>query len=250
MVRRYDADGRVLVEERSGPPLQTLAYRYDANGRLTRVEVLSPDGAERVEESYLYHDDQTSAVTLYIDPLLRDKNVGVCLGSMLHMSIDAVCITTVRDSRNRPIKKVLYDADNRVIRRVLFRYDRAGQLVEEGEVEYGDRLRADMRNLYGYDGQGHLLEKEMYWGAFGGQRKTMSYNEMGDLKEEQVVPLPGEVVLHEEIPWSTHYSYEYDTQGNWTSRTEQTRRLDSGLVTHPGVTKRTLKYWNPSGEVA
>ncbi len=77
-----------------------------------------------------------------------------------------------------------------------------------------------MRNLYRYDVQGHLVESEMYWGVFGGRRETMSYTELGDLKEEQVVPLPGEVVLHEEIPWSTHYSHEYDTQGNWTSRTE------------------------------
>lgn len=136
MVRRHDAEGRALEERRSGPPPQTLTYRYDEKGRLARVDVRSSDGAERVHESYLYHDDQTSAVTLYIDPPLRDKkNVAVSEDHMLHMSIDAVCIMTVRDSKSRPIKKVLYDADNRVIRRVLFRYDGDGRLLEEGEVE-------------------------------------------------------------------------------------------------------------------
>jgi YD repeat-containing protein len=72
MVRQYDADRRILEEKRTGPSPQTMAYRYDAKGRLARVDVRSPDGAERVQESYLYYDDQTSVVTLYIDPPLRD----------------------------------------------------------------------------------------------------------------------------------------------------------------------------------
>src|SRR5271157_2793423 len=228
MVRRYDADGHVLEEERRGIPSQTLLFRYDSKGRRVRTDVRSPDGTERVQESYLYKEDQTSAVTLYIDPPLREKNVAVSMESMLHMAIDAVCIMTVRNSNGRPIKKVLYDADNRVIRRVLFRYDGAGRLLEEGEVESGDRPRADVRNLYEYDVKGHCIEGKLHWGAFGGRRETRSYNELGDLKEERIVPLPGEVILHETIPWSTHYDYEYDSKGNWILRTEQVRRLDRG----------------------
>ena len=71
----------------------------------------------------------------------------------------------------------------------------------------------------------------------------MSYNDVGDLTEERVVPLPGEVVLHKVLPWSTHYDYEYDGRGNWTSRTEQVRRLDCGLLIRTEVTRRRLKYW-------
>lgn len=246
-VRRYDADGHLLEEERGIPRPQIFTYRYDLTGRLVRVDVRSPDGTERVQESYLYYDDQTSVVTLYIDPPLRDKeNVVVAADCMLHMSIDAVCIMTVRDSKSRPIKKVLYDVDNRVIRRVLFRYDGAGRLLEEGEVESKDALRADMRNSYRYDADGHCIEAELHWGATGGQRKTKSYNDMGDLEEERIVPLPGEVVLHEIAPWSTHYDYDYDTHGNWTSRTEQVRALDSDLLIRTEVTRRRLKYWDSS----
>jgi hypothetical protein len=39
---------------------------------------------------------------------------------MLHASLDAVAIMTSFDSSDRPIRKVLYDADDRVIRRVAF----------------------------------------------------------------------------------------------------------------------------------
>jgi hypothetical protein len=39
---------------------------------------------------------------------------------MLHMSMDAVPIIIVRDSKGRPTGKVLYDVDNRVIRRCYF----------------------------------------------------------------------------------------------------------------------------------
>lgn len=244
IVRRYDPDGRLIEEEQTGPPAQTLAYSYDAEGRLARIDVRLPDGTERVQESFLYRDDQTSAITLYIDPPLREKKVVVSVESMLHMSIDAVCIMTIRDSGKKLIKKVLYDADGRVIRRVLFRYDGDGRLVEEGEIDFGDHLRADMRNSFRYDAEGHCIETDSYWGEFGGQRKTRSYNERGDLKEERVEPLPGRVVLHERVPWSAHYDYEYDAHGNWTSRTEQVQRLDSGAPIRSEVTRRKLKYWD------
>lgn len=243
VVRRYDADGRLLAEEVSGPGARMLEYRYDANGRLERVIELLADGTERVQESYLYHDDGTSTATLYVHPPLRDRNVGVSAESMLHISTDAVCIMTLRDRGDRPIRKVLYDADNRVIQRVLFRYDAAGRLLEEGEAEPGGGLRADMRNLCRYDARGRCIETEIRWGPFGGRRKDMSYTEQGDLEEERIEPLSGGIDLFGTPPWSRQFGYEYDARGNWTSRTEQIRRLDTGLVTYTGATRRTLRYW-------
>lgn len=247
IVRRYDTDGRVLEEERSAPQAQILAYTYDLAGRLARVDVRSPGGPERTHESYQYKDNQTSVVTHYIDPPLRDrKNVAVSAESMLHISVDAVRIITIRDSKATPTEKVLYDIDNRVIRRVLFRYDTAGRLVAEGEAEPDEKIRVDMRNSYRYNARGRCIQAVMRWGASGGQRKTMSYNNLGDLEEERVEPLPAEVVLHKRAPWSTHYDYEYDTRGNWTSRTGQVRGLANGAVTHTEVIRRRLKYWDPS----
>ncbi len=246
MMRRYDADGRLLEESRTGPPPEILMYKYDAKGRLERVDARTPEGAERVHESYLYYDDQTCAMTLYIEPPPRDQktSIGISMESMLHKSPDAVCIVTVRDSMNRPVKEVLYDSDNRVIRRVRFRYDDAGRLLEEGEVESGDHVRADMRNLYRYDAAGNCIEAELYWGAFGGRRKTRSYNEPGDLNEERVESLPGEVDVFQVTPWRSQFEYEYDAQGNWSVRTEQVRTLDAGVPLRIEVTRRKLTYWD------
>ena len=61
---------------------------------------------------------------------------GACSAdSMLHVSLDAVAIITVFDASDHPIRKVLYNADDRVIRRVAFRYDQGGLLLEEGRVD-------------------------------------------------------------------------------------------------------------------
>jgi hypothetical protein len=193
-----------------------------------RVDEHSPDGTEHVQQSYLYNGDGTSTVTLYIDPPLRYKNITVSADVMLHISLDAACIMTIRDRAGRDMKKILCGSDYRVIKRVLFRYDAAGRLVEEGEVESGSRLRADMRNLYEYDHQSNSNAAEMHW---------------GDLKEMRIAPLPTEIDLLETRPWSTYYGYEYDAQGNWTYRTEEIRRFDTG-VTHTGAMRRTLKYWD------
>jgi hypothetical protein len=243
VARRFDADGRVLAEQRDGLAPQTLVFKYDAKRRLISVSDLAPDETERVQESHRYEDDGTSTVTHYVSPLLRGPNISVSAEHMLHISLDAVSIMTIRDTAGWDRKKVFYDSDDRVIKRVLFRYDAAGRLVEEGEAESSSRLRADMRNMYEYDSRGNCIAAEKHWGDLGGHRKAMSYTELGDLKEVRVTPLPSEVDLFETDPWSTHYSYEYDTKGNWISQTEQIQ-LDTGVVTHTGVTRRTFEYWD------
>ena len=243
-LRRYDAGGRVIEEEHTGFRPQILTYRYDVRGRLQRIDIRRPDGSERIYESYLYFDDQTSAVTRYIDPPLRDTNTVVAAESMLDMSADAVCILTAFDRSGRPVKRVLYDADERVIRRVLLQYNRSGKLMEEGEAESGGRLNPDLRNLYRYDAAGRCVEVEMHWGAIGGRREINSYNERGDLKEEHVLPVKPEIELFETPPWVTLYDYEYDTQGNWTLRSAQIRGAESTAIIRTDTTRRTFEYWS------
>lgn len=241
MVRQFDAQGRLVSEDHSGSRPQSLAYRYDAASRLTRVDERAPDGDEHVRESYLYHDDGTSTVTQYIDPPLRDQNIAVSVEMTMHFSLDAVSVMTLRNREGRPITKVFYDVDNRVIRRVRFCYDAAGHLLEEGEVESGSRLRTDMCHLYRYDAAGRQCEAEMH-SPFFGARKLMSYNERGDLSEVQRMPLADGLDLHEQEPWAERLTYEYDDRDNWTMRTAQARLLDSGVVTYTVAVRRSLQY--------
>lgn len=136
VLHHYDERGRILEKEQFGEEPeahQLFSYRYDPLGRLDRVILRSAQEGERVFESVLYAADGTKTETFYPTPLddTKRKTTGVCAESMLHLSIDAVVIMTVLDANDRPIRKVLYDDDDRVIRRVAFRYDACGMLLEE-----------------------------------------------------------------------------------------------------------------------
>jgi hypothetical protein len=196
-----------------------------------------------VEESYLYNGDGTSTITKYIDPPLRERNFGVFAESMLHICVDAVCVMTMRDSSSRPVRKVFYDVDNRIIQRVLLRYDSAGRLIEEGEIESRDRVRSDFRNVYRYTDSDLPVEIEMYWANWGAVRKRLTYTEQGDLQQEERLQIAEGVFLPSQGPWANQYAYLYDERGNWIAKTHQIRKLDTNEITHTDETKRTLTYY-------
>jgi hypothetical protein len=188
IICRYEEDGRILEKEHVGekPAAQLLfSHRYDPFGRLDRVMLHSAQEGERVFESVQYAADGTKTKTSYPTPLDDNerKTTGVCAESMLHLSIDTAVIMTILDASDRPIRKVLYDGDNRVIRRVAFRYDARGLVLEEGEL-VGGSVREDFRNLYRYDTLGRLIEANRRWGDLGGGRRTLTYNDRGDVVQE------------------------------------------------------------------
>ena len=107
---------------------------------------------------------------------------------MLHFPGGAVAIMTLFDDADRPAKKVFYDENDRVVRRVVLRYDNSGNLVEEGEMEPGGAIREDFRNVYRYDAPGRQIEAGKYFDYYGGQTLKRSYNEFGDITEESRQP--------------------------------------------------------------
>lgn len=119
------------------------------------------------------------------------------------------------------------DIDDRIIRKVSFRYDSAGHLLEEGEINFEGAISQDFRDTYCYNPEGRCIEKEVR-GGISNRRSTMVYNDHGDLVEERSVELPGGIDLRDSVPpeyrrptsWTVHYSYEYDEFRNWTARTE------------------------------
>jgi len=169
---------------------------------------------------------------------------GVMADLMLHMSVDAVRITTVQDSRGNPLEKVLYNADDRPMQRVLFLHDEAGRLMEEGEAYSDNRIRDDFRNLFRYDAQGRCIEREMHC-PFGGERHTTVYNEYGDVSEIQRTPLPTDIDLLPQDSWVTYSSYEYDAYGNWVTCNVELRALGTGETTHREEKHRRAEYGDP-----
>jgi len=235
----YD-DGRPREVVFEGADAFRRVFVYDDKARLKAVSIHNAEG-RHLEESYTYHDDGTVVHTSY--PRKPPGLVGVLADSMLHLSGDAVRITTLLDSRGNALEKVLYDVDRRPIQRVLFLYDTAGRVVEEGEAYTDNRMRDDFRNLYRYDEQGRHTEIERYF-PFGGTRQTMTYNEQGDLVERHTVSLPTDIDFMAQSPWAEYFGYEYDTRSNWIRRTLEHHLEETGETIHRDEHRRRLEYWN------
>ncbi len=245
MIFRY-AESRLIEKEHFGTEAdahQLFSYRYDPLGRLERVMLHSPTEGGRVFESLHYAADGTRTSTSYSAPLddTKRKNVAVCVDSMLHMSTDAVAIMTVFDSNDRPSRKVLYDAGDRVIRRVGFRYDSRGLLLEEGELIVG-RIRDDFRNVYQYDALGRQVEVDRRWSGFGRGRRTFAYNQHGDIAQENIEQNSWLIGEQECETWTQRFAYQYDPYGNWTERSTGTV-LQNGESRLSMIERRELSYY-------
>jgi hypothetical protein len=167
---------------------------------------------------------------------------------MLHRSLDTRIVMTTYDAKGRPVRRSLYDEDDRVIRRVALSYDLEGRLIEEGEIGSGNQMRGDLRNVYRYDAGGRRIEAEAYWSDLGGERRFWCYNDQGDPTEERTVPTAG---IMEEIFRRTgregrlmRFTYEYDERRNWTHRTTDSQTLQKLAFGKPEVCKRKLSYWD------
>jgi len=143
--------------------------------------------------------------------------------------------------------------------------------TEEGLKQVTDKLRAtlkafgrDTETSYTYDAQGRMIGTHMQSNLWS-QDTTMAYNDQGDIMEQRDTSargssaLPFGVPFHQDeagnmvpdkpqsewptqpdlLPRSTliRYTYEYDSQGNWT---EQTRILPDGSTS---TTLRNLTYY-------
>src|SRR5579872_3868043 len=122
---RYDERWRLKEKEHVGEDSELFCYHYDGQSRLESVTLRLPAEEERVFESLQYGSDGTTLKTSYPKPLDdRQRQRTVAAGNaVLHFSADTVVIMTILDQRERPTRKVLYDRDDRVIRRIAFRYD-------------------------------------------------------------------------------------------------------------------------------
>jgi hypothetical protein len=231
---RHDERGRSLEREQASETRKLFSYRYDALGRLDSVVLHSAQGGERVVESLQDAADGTKTRILYLI-------AGRAGESMLDSSSDTTVIMTVFDADDRRIRKVLYDQDDRVIRRLAFRYDERGLLLEEGEL-VGGSIRGDFRRVY--DTLGRRIEADSWRGdGLGGDRRTFTYNERGDIAQEVIEQSSG--ILGEEIGLQTHtrrFTYRYDDFENWVERTRETIP-QTGEARLSMVDRRELTYY-------
>jgi hypothetical protein len=248
---RYTEDGLLLEREYGGgiegAGDRLLRYEYNPAGRLQRVTARNGDGDERVAESHRYEPNGEHMMTEYPDPALPARGVQSVTSNMLRKTADTVAILTYFDIAGLPTKRVLYDGNDMVIRRVLIRHDAQWRIVEEGEAEPGGAIRPDFRHLYRYDSQGRRIEADMYWYDLGGQRTTTTYNDQGDIAEERTLARRSAIDLglgERDVEWLERHEYVHDTCGNWVSRTSTTHAPPDAEGTQVRTERRQIEYWD------
>ena len=118
---------------------------------------------------------------------------------------------------------------------LTYSYNQKGQLtkVRWEATSSGDVLYTD---IYKYDNQGRVTQKEHWWDNTLFIKYTYEYNEKGDptieLREE------GDLLERPEFKSKEffYYAYQYDTQDNWIRKVSST---DNGIYL---VTERIIKY--------
>jgi YD repeat-containing protein len=127
----------------------------------------------------------------------------------------------------------------------------AVERITQGLTELLGEQRNFIKITYGYDADGRLIEKHQYIGHSLESTTTISYNDHSDKLEEREFttgdpnpprsPQAGEASSDAPLPQresETHYSYKYDTFGNWTEQTSS-----SVNPTYVSVTRRTIVYY-------
>lgn len=243
VVCRYDSQSR-LVEKinTKAAGVEQFQYWYDPQGRLERVMLNGPGAYQRIFESRQYASDGSQTVSTY--PWLDEakRRTGVSADSALHCSDDAASILTFLDAGGRPTRKVLYDEDERVIRRIGFRYDERGWLLEEGEW-IGGCIR-DFRNSYEYDALGRTTRMVKRWSDIHTEHRTFAYNGRGDVIEESIHQESGLLLTGNpgSQSWIERFTFQYDERGNWLERRTETI-LQSGETRVSMVDRRQLTYY-------
>jgi hypothetical protein len=250
----YDDLGRLENIQDNTHPENPVFFRYDERGRKRKIANSRP------------HDymPPNAAISLSTEPAFeldgREPNLPSGGGA-----------TTLYDQKDRPTEVHVRDARGVLISRTVRVYDDQDRVVEEKQTKNrvldssgatADRLRgASTRSLadqqevysirYSYDTQGRKSKtvRKVFNGYLSAVETT--YNDMGDVDVEvsrgnfgAMGKTPNESQYSEE-----HFSYQYDSNGNWTERKVTYRRRvagqesleDTGIP--PTVTRRTLEYF-------
>lgn len=121
---------------------------------------------------------------------------------------------------------------------LTFTYDKEGKVtslkwaaIPSGDVQYHD--------IFVYDTRGKISKKEHWWDNTSFIKYSYEYNEKGDLAIEQ--KKEGDVLETPKVKCnnSYHYTYTYDSFGNWTQRIST---ADDEVFL---VTERIIKYKEP-----
>jgi YD repeat-containing protein len=249
-------------------------YEYDSLGRLARQFRRDASGNEHNVDIYSY-DSAGHMTKVHRASQATNYGYSVDGSEAFYSGPNAATITTHHDAAGRPTETLFHDADGALVSRVDFRYDNAGNLIEETQTrttwpfpELLSKLTPKQSEIiqsvlsgpikqcrHRYNALGQRIETlRSTFGSLASDRVTMQYNPHGDLAIEttrhqsreygfddqgQPVDRPGPHCYSE-----TRFLYEYDPRGNWISKIAQ-GRADEHSDFSPGHSeRRTVAYFD------
>ncbi|HTR39541.1 MAG TPA: hypothetical protein VMH80_26895 [Bryobacteraceae bacterium] len=275
----YDGNGRLLaIRTQSLVGESNREIReYDDAGRLTRRIARNADGRERVVESYEYPSAGRQAKIFHVDPRGPTINGWGVEGAVGIFSAPGAATVTKIYEREHPVEVLFHDAAGVLLSRVDFRYDQAGNLVEEAQSKLAFLFPAEtqsqmsvaqmetihtmfgddghpLRQLHRYDGMGNRIESISEMGLLGQYRRQWTYNSHGDQisevdeDEHMEYGISDTGQLSEGPTKETRtrsearFRYQYDAQGNWIEKIVENRAGDNNEFRLSSTERRSLTY--------
>lgn len=251
--------------------LAPFAYAQTKNGReqagllgkvetvrLEKSEIREEDGmpveGRRVLESVVVYDergDELEQFSYYKGNFLgkrttlKDDAGNVTLTHYNHEGIMTSRVVVEFDEAGRTTGSLAYDADGSLSRRIDYVYDRRGKLIE-ASFNFVKNRAFSTKTVHVYDEAGRRTADRFYDGDNILQREVIYPN----VKREIIHP-GGFAVVQSNKNGSTKLSdaepvapsTEYDSQGNWTKRSERRKIIESGkTIEIVEVTYRKITY--------
>jgi hypothetical protein len=224
----YDANGALLetiaradaLDPAESGEVQKTVYLYDASGRRIREMIMGEDGQEYVARLYGYDA---------VGRRVAEAAHGMC-ASLARLRVFAY------DEAGRLRDEYVYQF--RVVLKLVYAYDGRGVLVSRAAYRK-DRL--EMITRYVHDANGRLIEESDIVDGRPAARRFYEYDERGN-KTKQALANLANPSLNAKEAWS----YEYDAQGNWITRTRQQIIAPADPTDdRPPVeiTRRTIEYY-------
>ena len=259
-VNSYDDQGRLLQTTDSGKPDNPVTFRYDEQGRKTKVQVSRP-------ADYRPNTGFAGSPFEVADMAPNLPGGGTA--------------TTVYDEHDRPAEVQVRDAHGELVSRTVRIYDTQGRVTEEKQIldnpetiipaehrakilEASGASLAELREqltkvmggqaepfstAFSYDAQGRV--KQTRRRIFNEEEEIeTTYNEHGDKATEitRSTLIGGDnepSAADRGLPRysEVRHSYQYDDHGNWTEEIVSYRSSPSGAFESSSGRRRTLAYY-------
>jgi len=258
-VNHYDDQGRLQSTTNSSSPDNPIMFRYDPDGRKTRVAIVlpadNPPGARAVSmspgaffespERAPNLPDGGTAITLFgTNDRLTEVQLHDALGAIVSRAVrvydDHGNIIEERQTMDDPLK-MLQAKDRSTI---LSQSGMSAQDLREQLTKFLGAPGEMYSCRYEYDKLGRKTQTTRKVFNHSEDRTETSYNDHGDVATEisssktdvdngQAERSQSEVI----------YSYVYDSMGNWTLEKSTSRTLPDGPPNDSTEVRRSIEYY-------